>query len=432
LNGWVCRGLFWDGASFLAIVLDTRSFHDFYPARAHVAWLTQTPVLLLAKAGVSDTRLLSMVYSATLFAVPTAFYQLALRRVRGDAVLLGVILAIIAAVYLPTWFFIIGEYNTTYAAATLAMAILLTTRDFSRRDAAVLFGLGILCLASYEAMIYLGPFLAVATLWSVHRSRTTDGIVRLLGWAAALAFVGGAAVAAHSVYHYWNHDYFTRVRHATFDFWQDLQFIVPLVGLGVLATISLLWPSWLKGRAPVIATGVVAVVLLSTLWFRQIFNPEAMLFPPAHYVARTGAGGVLLVLLAAMWVHTAWHGRPPRLLEILRQPMVGRHLVLAMSLLVLAATVPDLALTRLWVGYLDYFRGVVTSRSGLVASPNLPMGQWPYRLFAQDWTYPALSAIVRSAPGQAIIVAPYDYRNYPPFEPRCGTVPRLEGYRWGG
>ena len=62
LNGWVCRGLFWDGASFLAIVLDTRTFHDFYPARAHVAWLTQTPVLLLAKAGVSDTRLLSMVY----------------------------------------------------------------------------------------------------------------------------------------------------------------------------------------------------------------------------------------------------------------------------------------------------------------------------------------------------------------------------------
>jgi hypothetical protein len=432
LNSWVCRGLFWDGGSFLAIVLDTRTFHDFYPARAHVAWLTQTPVLLLVKAGVSDTRLLSMVYSATLFAVPTAFYHFALRRVRGDAVLLGVILAIIAVVYLPTWFFIVGEYNTTYAAATLAMTILLTGRDFSRRDAVVLFGLGILCLASYEAMIYLGPFLAIATLWSVARSRTTDNIARLLGWASALAFLGGAAVAASVVNAYWNHDYFTRVRRATFDFWQNLQFIVPLVGLGVLAIVSFLWPSWLKGRAPLITTGVVAAVLVSTLWFRQVFNPESMLFPPAHYVARTGAGGVLLVLLVAMWVHTAWRGRLPRLLEILRQPLVGRRLVLAMSLLVLAATVPDLALTRLWVGYLDYFRGVVTSRSGLVPSPGLPMGQWPYRLFAQDWTYPALSAIVRSTPGQGIIVAPTDYRTFQPFEPSCGTVPRLEGYRWGG
>ena len=432
LNSWVCRGLFWDGASFLAIVLDTRTFHDFYPARAHVAWLTQAPVLLLAKAGVSDTRLLSMVYTATLFAVPTALYQFALRRVRGDAVLLGVVLAIIAVVYLPTWFFIVGEYNAAYAAATLAMATLLTGREFSRRDAAVLFALGMLCLASYEAMIYLGPFLAIATLWSMGSSRTTDRIARLMGWAAVLAFVGGAAVAANSVYQYWNHDYFTRVRHATFDFWQNLQFIVPLVGLGVMAMISFVWPSWLKGRAPLIATGVVAAVLVSTLWFRQIFNPEAMLFPPAHYVARTGAGGMLLVFLSAMWAHVAWRERAPRLLEILRQPTVGRRLVLAMSLLVLAATVPDLALTRLWVGYLDYFRGVVTSRSGLVPSPGLPMGQWPYRLFAQDWTYPALSAIVRSAPGQGIVVAPTDYRNVPPFNPSCGTVPRLEGYRWGG
>jgi hypothetical protein len=100
--------------------------------------------------------------------------------------------------------------------------------------------------------------------------------------------------------------------------------------------------------------------------------------------------------------------------------------------LVVAAAVPDLALTRLWVGYLDYFRGIVSARSGLVPSRELPMGQWPYRLFAQDWTYPALSVLLRSAPGQGIVVAPKDYRGFPPFEPSCGTVPRLDGYRWPG
>jgi hypothetical protein len=103
-----------------------------------------------------------------------------------------------------------------------------------------------------------------------------------------------------------------------------------------------------------------------------------------------------------------------------------------MVILLLAATVPDLALTRLWVGYLDYFREVVASRNGLVPSTGLPLDRWPYRLFAQDWTYPALSVIVRSAPGQGIVVAPKDYRSYPPFEPSCGTVPRLDGYHWGG
>src|SRR5437879_6062960 len=202
LNSWVCRGLFWDGGSFLAIVLDTRTFHGFCPARAHVAWVTQAPVLLLIKAGVSDTRLLSMVYSATLFALPTALYQFALRRVRAGAVLLGAILAILAVVYLPTWFFIIGEYHTTYAAATLVMAILLTGRGVSRRDGAILCGLGALCLASYEAMIYLGPFLAAATLWSMVRGpakQSTDSVARLLGWVAALAFLGGAVVAVGAV-----------------------------------------------------------------------------------------------------------------------------------------------------------------------------------------------------------------------------------------
>ena len=432
LNSWVCRGLFWDGASFLAIVLDTHTINDFYPARAHVAWVTQTPVLLLAKAGVTDTHLLSMVYSATLFALPTALYQLALWRARADLVLLAAVVAIVALVYLSTSFFIIGEYHTTYAAATAATMIMFTGKGFSRRDGALLCALGALCLASYEAMVYLGPFLAAATLWSMARSRTTDNVARLLGGLAALAFLGGAVVALRTIVEYWDHDYFTRVRHATFDFWQDLQFIVPLVGLGILSLVSVVWPTWLKGRAPLVAVGVVAALLISTVWFRQFLNPEAMLFPPAHYVARTGAGGVLLAFLTAAWVHTAWRGNPPRLLAILSDPAVSRRLVAAMVVLVLAAAVPDLALSRLWAGYLDYFRGVVTSRSGLVSSSELPMGQWPYRLFAQDWTYPALSVLLRSAPDQAIVVAPKDYRSFPPFEPSCGTVPRLDGYRWPG
>ena len=61
---------------------------------------------------------------------------------------------------------------------------------------------------------------------------------------------------------------------------------------------------------------------------------------------------------------------------------------------------------------------------------SLPLERWPYRLFAQDWTYPALSALLRSAPDQAIVVARDTYRTNPPFDPACGTVPRLDGFRW--
>ena len=106
-----CRGLFWDGSSFLVNILDLGKVHDFYTARAHVDWVTQLPVLLLSELGLRDTRLLAMAYSATLFGLPTALYHLALARVRGDAVLLGIVMAVIATVYLPTCFFIVGEFT---------------------------------------------------------------------------------------------------------------------------------------------------------------------------------------------------------------------------------------------------------------------------------------------------------------------------------
>jgi len=70
VNAVACRGLFWDGSAFLASLLETGTFHDFYPARAHIAWLTQAPVLLLAKAGVRDVHVLAMMFSMSTILAP--------------------------------------------------------------------------------------------------------------------------------------------------------------------------------------------------------------------------------------------------------------------------------------------------------------------------------------------------------------------------
>jgi hypothetical protein len=101
-----------------------------------------------------------------------------------------------------------------------------------------------------------------------------------------------------------------------------------------------------------------------------------------------------------------------------------------MLLLVLGGAVPEIWLTRQWVDYLAWFRGTVTSRTGIVSARELPFEQWPYRMFTQEWTYPALSVLLRNAPGQAVIVMPTDYRTDWPFDPLCGTVPRLDGFAW--
>ena len=425
---WSCRALFWDGASFLVNIIDLGKVHDFYTARAHVDWVTQAPVLLLLELGVRDTRLLAMVYSAALFGLPTALYHAALARVRGDAVLLGIVLTIVVAVYLPTSFFIVGEYNVAFAAAALAMAVTLSPGERRLGDAVLLCLLGVLCVRSYEAMVYLGPLLAAVLLWSLRRGG--DRAVRLLVVVAALAFLAAAIVAGATIADYWNHPHFMKVRAMSFDFWQNQQFIAPLIALALCAAIGLPRPAWLQGRGPLVVIGITAFALATSPWWRLIYQ-HSISYPPSHYLARQAAGLLLAVLLACMWLHVAWQRRPPAVFTVLRRPEVARRLVTAMTVLVVAGVVPDAALTHLWSGYLDRLRAVVDSRDGIVRAADLPLDSWPDKLFAQDWTLPALSALVSRNPGRAYVLADKDYLSNPPFDPACGTLPRLAGYGWG-
>ena len=426
-NTVTCRGLFWDGSSFLVNLLDHGHFHDFYAARAHVDWVTQAPVLLLAEWGVRDTRMLAMAYSAALFGLPTAFYHFALVRVSRDPVLLAAVLAIVAAVYLPTSFFIVGEYNVAFACITAAMAVALTTDGSSRRDAALLLAFGLLCLRSYEATIYLGPLLAAAILWSARRGGS-DPVTRTLCQLAALAFIGAALVSAVTIFDYWDHPHFMKVRSTSVDFWQNIQFATPLAGFLICLVAGVRRPAWLQGRGPTVVMGVIAVLLALSPWWRIVHAPS-ILYPPSHYVARQAAGMLLAALLVGMWLQVAYRN-PPALFAVVRQPEVARRMVLLFGALAVAAAIPDVALTRLWSGHIEQLRLVVDQRRGIVRAESLPLHDWPTKLFFQDWSYPALSALVSRTPGQSYIVADQDYLSNPPFEPACGMLPKLKGYGW--
>lgn len=426
-NTLTCRGLFWDGSSFLVNLLDHGHFHDFYAARAHVDWVTQAPVLLLAEWGVRDTRMLAMAYSAALFALPTAFYHFALVRVSRDPVLLAAVLAIVAVVYLPTSFFIVGEYNVAFACITAAMAVALTTNRCSRGDAALLLAFGLLCLRSYEATIYLGPLVAAAILWAARRGGG-DPATRALLRLAALAFAGAALVSAVTIFDYWDHPHFMKVRSTSVDFWQNMQFAIPLAGLLICLVAGVRRPAWLQGRGPMVVMGIVALLLALSPWWRIVHAPS-ILYPPSHYVARQAAGILLAALLVGMWLQVA-RRNPPALFAVVRQPEVAQRMVLLFGALAVAGAVPDVALTRLWSGHIEQLRHIVDQRTGIVRAETLPLHDWPTKLFFQDWSYPALSAVVSRAPGQSYIVADQDYLSNPPFEPACGMLPKLKGYGW--
>ena len=428
-NAFECRGLFWDGSAFLVNLLDGERFHDFYAARAHVDWLTQAPMLLLADAGLRDTGLLAMVYSASLFAVPVGLYHFALARVRHDVPLLAVVVTIVAGVYLPTSFFIVGEYNVTFAAVTAAMAVTLTAGVRSVRDVAILCVLGVLCLRSYEAMIYFGPLLAAAIIWTSRRATDSDFAMRVLYALASLAFFGAAVVSVATIADYWDHPHFLQVRSTSVQFWRNMQFAIPLAGFAICGVAGLRNPAWLRKRGPTIVLGVIAVLLALSPWWRDVHAPS-ILYPPSHYVARQAAGILLAALLGGMWMLVAWRRNPPAVLAALREAPVARRMLALVTALTFAAAVPDVALTRLWADYLGGLRHLVNDRTGIVRAEALPLYDWPNKLFFQDWSFPALTAVISRTPGKAYVVVDQDFLSNPPFEPSCGLLPKLSGYSW--
>jgi hypothetical protein len=308
------------------------------------------------------------------------------------------------------------------------MAVTLTPGPRRLSDAVLLCLLGLLCVRSYETMVYLGPLLAAALVWSMRKD--DDPWTRGLVVVAAVAFVAAAVVALVAIVDYWNHPHFQKVRAMSFDFWQNQQFVIPLIGLTISAAIALLRPKWLQGSGPPLIIAIAATALVLSPWYRLV-HEHSILYPPAHYLARQAAGVVLAVLLVCMWLHVAWQRRPPEVFTVLRLPAVSRRLVLAMTALLLAAGVPDVALTGLWSDYLARMRTLVDTREGAIRARDLPLLDWPDKLFAQDWSLPAMSALVSRTPGHAYVLADKDYLSNPPFDPACGTLPHLNGYGWG-
>jgi hypothetical protein len=308
------------------------------------------------------------------------------------------------------------------------MAVALTPGSRRLGDAVLLCLLGLLSVRSYETMVYLGPLVAAAIVWSMRGEG--DPWVRGLAAVAALAFAAAGVVALVAIVDYWNHPHFLKVRAMTFDFWQNQQFVIPLIGLAISAAVALLRPSWLTGRGPPLVIGIAAIALALTPWYRLVYE-HSILYPPAHYLARQAAGVVLAVLLGCMWLHVAWQRRPPEVFAVLRLPAVSRRLVLAMTALLLAAAVPDVVLTGLWSDYLARMRTLVDTREGAIRARDLPLLEWPDKLFAQDWSLPAMSALISRTPGRAYVLADKDYLSNPPFDPACGTLPTLKGFGWG-
>jgi hypothetical protein len=452
---WQCVALNGDGASFFVRVASKGWFLNYNDlSRQHAIWLTQIPLVLGLKAGLSDLHWLARLYSLGTLAVPAVLYQFALVRAKDDSLLLALVIAAIAAVFMTTCLFSAGEYNTAYAVVVAAMATVESRREPSLADGIVLLLLGLVGIRSYEAFLYLGPLIAAIVLWR----RPPDDVVRHAGLRAALSmllpavlaglallgriqlpvavvaaaaglaafaravprcrsdaisiahltaaglFAAGSVVSAESLSRMGGLGYAGKIAVDGLWSWHNLGFTL------ALSTVVAAVPAVLLTRRRFQLLPAVPLGLLAALPFLLSLDVATHPLSTLHFAPRAMAGLVIAGAVGVAWM------RPTGAVN------GGRGLVFALALLV--AVLPSTLFAAAEYGaMIDAFRRAVRSAPTTIAFADAPPLVRRFFWDPDDQEFiGSLSAAVRPRKGAPLILPPPEVK----FEP----LPDLRDYVW--
>ena len=426
-HSWACRGLFIDGAKLLIDMVGYQWFVTFRSPRLHTEVAGQILPLIGIKVGITDLRLLAQLLSFDLFALPTLFYSLALWRARLEPALLAATLAAIAIVFMPTSFFIIGEYNTTYAITVMAAVWLATTERLRLGESITFLVVAFFFCRSYEITLFLGPLLAAMTFWRVATAPSDSRFATVAYAAGGLLFLGGMLVAVGSLLEPFDPEHLEDTYRNVVNFWWNLQFDLALAAAAVVVLWALLQPDGLRRTTPFLwASAFVALLALSPLLAVGDFVVRPMAL--SQYFARFASGAVIAAIVLVIWAHASGLHRRLPALAMLRRPEVSRRLLVFAGLLLAASVPADLLLTANWLHYLDTLKTVVRAQSGVIAIEDTALARKPDLLLVENWTMPSQSLVVRSKAGDGV-VAPFRwYAGWSPFPPEI--PPDLGRYTW--
>lgn len=436
---WQCIVLNSDGSLFFVSIVSKGWFLNYGDAsRQHAIWLTQIPLILGLKAGLSNLHWLAVLFSLGTLGVPAFFYQVALVRAKNDTLLLALVIVTIAVVFMTTCLFSVGEYNTAYAVAIAAMAVAATQQEPRLADGMVLMLLGLVSMRSYEAFLYLGPLIAAIVLWT----RPPDTLVKHAGLRAALLmllpiglaglaligkyhlpivimatmaglmafargmprrrteailigylfaaalFMADGIVGAESFLRKGGLTYASKIAVAGMGAWHNLAFALALLTIASFIIA-------LRTRARLLQ--VLPVVPLASLAVLPILLSQAVPDRPLatlHYVPRTMCGLLIAAALATAWA------RPIGAIEAKRG--------LALSLAMLIALLPStLFAASEYNAMMEEFRHAIRSEKGTIALAQAPPLVCRFFWDPSDQAFiEAMALALRSKPGDAVIVAP--------------------------
>jgi hypothetical protein len=418
--------LFGDGSAYLYWLLGNRRALEIAFSRNFASIVTQLPVVVALRAGVTDIGIASSLLGAGLYLPLIASLGLCIwiARERPELVLFPLLSA--TTVTSNTDFFIISESNVLVVLFWPLLFLLTLGREWSRGTFTLACVLAAPTLLCYESMVFFGPILLGLAVWrarEMHRTGDRAGTLGFLG--LAVYFAAGIAIAARSIINPRDERNLQLFLDST-QFYRDAQGhlhwlgILSFAALGVIAAALLVrrWPA-LVGRAIIVAfvVGCAVAAIAPALW-------PSSFAPILHSRARVL--NAYLPPLPGVAFLVAWRRPPP-----MRR---WKYAFIVVAVLAAAQLTWHALATRIWANYLDVFRAEVASQRGLVPYEASVLSReyvdgHPVAVMNTSWTMPTMSILM--SPGgrvQAMIRSPLPQEWQPFYPERIDRLPDLSRY----
>jgi hypothetical protein len=400
------RGLYADGADFLVQILAAKNFYFLNASRRFTEILTQLPVVLAIKGGLTKLSLLIFIHSFTLVIIPIIFWTLSLWRLFEDD-LFWPMFVLFCIIHFNFDFFAIGEYNVAYSLVALSIAILSARAEITSFWAAVALFAAICLITSYEALVFLGPLLVVLACHRlVMKQSLLIDLVKSTLVLCLVCYLCAAIIAAFSIWHP-----------------RDPAVLADAVDMRYNARNSLLLLSTafalaygLSLSASVSVRRLATVIAISTLL--ALAWPELWSAPAMQYSSRV-IGGIVILLFGAI-VLLGHHINDYLHLDLKRAASANVYYSLSFFFVLL---ISDVTRSIQFMDYLDNFRKEVRSHTDLIPLEATNLSSHRDDVFGWEWTHPTLSILLRDNARQAVILN----SSKEPFDPKS-SIPDLSSY----
>lgn len=399
----VSRGLFADGSWFLLTELETSSFYLFDNPRLAAQIVTQLPLVIALKLGLTEVSALIFWHSFGLIMVPSIIWVATLL-LTFRLPIFWLASTAYAVSFLTTSFFSVGEYNLCYALVAHALAILWIERQASSIGSIgrlmVLSVLSVVLHRSYESMIYFGPLLFIYGLVIfTEKNGVYTGVRRLLLAFSIFAFSVAAAIA------YWSVLYPRMTSNLSQAADLAKQLSKPTATFIAIFAIVFVLANHPKSTRPLKVLLSLIWVSLSLLYVTQLWLWNS---PKDNYDFRTLSGLLLfMVLVTVIFSKPSMPDSPKPLFS----PIIGFSLVVALS-------IPQVVFNNMWAGWIQDFKVASLDARSWQDVGKSPLGADQYRFgtFVWAWNNPSTSILFNNNV-QAGLLNPQPESGWQPFIP---------------